>query len=330
VSGLVALGFQLPVLIWNIQNDWVGLGHLLWQVDGGGDDRHGGLASFAEFLGGQVLVLGPVVFVLGLYGLYRIIAGYIGLRRNQEVRDSRPLALLWLWWVAVAILGAFAGLSWFSKVQANWPLLGSVGVLLVLAVWLGGRNRGTEEPRNRGTEEPRNQGSKGRWVLGLALAGVVLNMVLSVMLMDTYKARDLGLLPLKAKNDPTKDLRGWADMGNLMGVLLTKLDRPIVLSSRYQTLAPLMFHIPQGVAEFAYVNAEGKRLNQYDLWPLPDFTDRVVVYVNEQGHVPEKIGEMFGQCVPWHSLAVEEYEVVTRKMSLFVCWGEKEPNVSRI
>ena len=303
VSGLVALAFQLPVLIWNMQNDWVGIGHLLWQVDGGGDARHGGLASFGEFVGGQALVLGPVVFVLGVFGLYRVMSGYVGLYRHDKVRVNAELGLLWVWWVAVAVLGAFAGLSFFSKVQANWPLLGSVAALLVLAVWLGHW--------------------KKRWVMGVAVAGVVLNSVLSLMLMDTYKARDMGLLPLKAKNDPTKDLRGWADMGNLMGVLLTKLDRPIVLSSRYQTLAPLMFHIPQGVAEYAYVNAEGRRLNQYDLWPLPDFSDRVVVYVNEQGHVPEKVSGMFGQCAPWHTLAVEEYEVVTRRMSLWVCWGAR-------
>ncbi len=298
VSGLVALVFMLPVLIWNMQNGWVGVEHLLWQADGGGDTRHGGWKSVGEYVGGQALVLGPVVFGLMVCGLM-----VKGLRGNAVER--------WLVWVAGAILGAFLVLSVFSKVQANWPVLGSVVGVVVLAVWLG---------RN---QEPRNQGTKGwRWWHWVAVGGIVVNSVLSLMLMDTYKARDLGILPLKAKIDPTKDLRGWEEMGNLVGLMMYKLDNPIILSSRYQTLAPLMFHTI-GAPEFAYINAEGKRLNQYDLWPLPDLNGRLVVYVNEQGYLPPKIKEMFGQCEPWHNLAVEEYGIQTRRMSLWLCWSAR-------
>jgi hypothetical protein len=179
-------------------------------------------------------------------------------------------------------------------------VLGAVAGIVVLAVWLGQVRQ--------------------RWVMWVAVAGIALNSVLSLMLMDTYKARDLGILPLKAKIDPTKDLRGWAEMGNLVGVLMYKLDNPVILSSRYQTLAPLMFHTI-GTPEFAYMNAEGKRMNEYDMWPMPDLNGRLVVYVNEQGYLPPKVSGMFSQCEPWHTLGVEEYGIVTRKLSLWLCWG---------
>lgn len=286
VSGVVALAFQVPVLLWNMQHDWVGVSHVLWQADGGGDGRHGGIWSVMEFVGGQALVLGPVVFGL-------VLVAMAGAWKEARTR--------WLALVFVAVMAGFAVMALGSKVQANWPVLGAVSGLLVLAVWLANARR---------------------WVVYVAVAGVLVNLVLSVMLMDTYKFRDLGLLPLAAKNDPTKDLRGWQEMGELVGLLMYKLDNPVVLSTRYQTLAPLMFHTI-GNPEFAYVNAEGKRANQYDLWPLPELTGRIVVYVNERGVLPEKVRAMFGECTPWHTLGVEEYGVQVRKMSLWICWSPR-------
>lgn len=290
VSGGVALVFQLPVLIWNMQNGWVGVEHVLWQADGGGDDRHGGWKTVLEYVGGQALVLGPVVFLLGCQAF--------------RMAGSQDLRVRWLCWVAGFILLGFAGLALSTKVQANWPVLGSVVLLVLLAVWLGHRAQGT---------------GHRRLVWWIAVGGVALNSVLSVMLMDTYKARDLGILPLKVKIDPTKDLRGWADMGELLGLALYRVDSPVVLSSRYQTLAPLMFHT-LGSPEFAYVNAEGKRKNQYDLWPLPDLNGRLVVYVSEKNVMPEGVRGMFGECTPWHSLGVEEYGIQTRRIWTWVCW----------
>ncbi|RZK98944.1 MAG: glycosyltransferase family 39 protein [Rubrivivax sp.] len=290
VSGLVALAFQIPVLVWNMQNGWVGIEHVLWQAEGGGDGRHGGLKTLLEFVGGQALVLGPVVFGLIMWAM---VCG-------AGSRDLRPR---WLVWVAGLILAGFAALTLSAKVQANWPVLGSVVALVVLAIALGGQ-------------------MQRRWLMWLAIGGLALNSVLSLMLMDTYKARDLGILPLKAKIDPTKDLRGWQDMGDLFGRVLYKVDNPIVLASRYQTLAPLMFHT-LGNPEFAYVNAEGKRKNQYDLWPLPDFNDRIVIYVSEKNVLPDGVKGMFGECTPWHSLGVEEYEIQTRRIWTWVCWAPK-------
>jgi Dolichyl-phosphate-mannose-protein mannosyltransferase len=298
VSGLVALAFQLPVLIWNMQNDWVGLTHVLWQAGGAGDERHGGLATLGEYVGGQALVLGPVVFGFVVWALTRCL-------------KREDLATRWLVWVAVAILAAFAVLSLTTKVQANWPVLGSVVALIVLAVWLGkveylgGQGRG-----------------KHWWVLWVVGFGIVLNSVLSVMLMDTYRARYAGLLPLKPKNDPTKDLRGWQDMGAMLGLMLYKLDNPLVLSSRYQTLAPLMFHT-LGNPEFAYRNAEDKRLNEYDLWPQPELKGRLVVYVSEKAVLPEKVKVLFTTCAPWHALGVEEYGVEVRRLNMWICWGAR-------
>lgn len=287
-AGLVALLMQVPVLIWNAQHDWVGIAHVLWQTDGGGDNRHGGVKSLLEFLGSQALVLGPVVF-----GLVLAAWAQMG-RKTQAVRV--------VWMFSLPIFAFFVLMTLHGKVQANWPVLGAVGGLIYVAVWVAQRRQ--------------------TWVVWLAVGGVALNVFLSAVMLDTAAFRAWGLFPVAAKNDPTKDLRGWPEMGNLLGVLLYRVEKPIVLSSRYQTLAPLVFHT-RGNPEWAYMNAEERRLNEYDLWAQPELRDRVVIYVNEQGVVPPKVVERFTQCVPWHTLAVEERGVVARKMSLFVCWGAK-------
>jgi hypothetical protein len=122
------------------------------------------------------------------------------------------------------------------------------------------------------------------------------------------------------KIDPTKDVLGWPDMGQLLGLSLRQLERPIILATRYQTLAPLAFHT-LGRPETLYLNAENRRLNHYDTWAWPDLTTRIVVYVNEQGVLPLGIIEMFQNCLPWRNLAVEETPgVVTRKLATWLCW----------
>lgn len=297
VSGVIALAFQAPVLIWNMHHHGVGMQHLLWQAEGSGDDYDGRIRGFLQFIGSQAGVLGPVVS-----GLMAFAAGLFGWKayKDHGVVERLGAPRLFLMVVCGGILLGFAGLSFTAKVQANWPVLGTVTALVLLGIWLGQ--------------------SVKKWVMWVAMFGVLLNGVASMMLMDTYKMRDLGILPLKAKIDPTKDLRGWAHMGELVGLLMYKLDNPVILSSRYQTLAPLMFHTI-GNPEFAYVNAEGRRANEYDLWPMPDLTNRLVVYVNEQNSLPEKVKGMFGQCEPWHTVATEEYGITTRKLSMWLCWN---------
>ena len=301
VSGLIAVAFQAPVVIWNLQHQWMGLEHVLWQAGGSGDDYdtfYDQAKGIVQFVTGQIGVLGPVIAAMMLVAVLRL--GWRVYRfRNVEQRIGAPMVFLVV--VSGGILAGFFGLAFTAKVQANWPVLGTVTALLLLAVWLAQ--------------------ARARWVVWLAVAGVALNSVLTVMLMDTYKMRNLGVLPLKAKIDPTKDLRGWEEMGNLLGLLMYKLDNPVILSSRYQTLAPLMFHTP-GRPEFAYVNAEGRRLNEYDVWPMPDLNGRLVVYMNENDALPEKVKGMFGRCEPWMSpLGVEEYGIVVRRLNLWLCWG---------
>lgn len=311
VSGLLALAFQLPVLLWNLRHDWVGVTHVLWQTDGGGDSRHGGMGTFFEFLGSQAGVLGPLVFALLLAAWVVSIRALDTRAPDAGRKGGRDQRIKLLVLFTLPLFAGFAAMTFHAKVQANWPVLGTLPALVLLAVWLGrdaGKAAAGEKPRRLGR---------------FAAVAVALSALLSVLMMDVPFFRAVGIVPLSAKADPTKDLQGWPQLGSLLGVTLGALKDPVLVTSRYQTAAALAFHVP-GKPEVLYENAENRRLNQYDLWAWPDLTNRIAVFVSERPTLPEAMHLRFDSCAPWHSLAVENHGEVVRRVSTWICWGYRK------
>ncbi len=298
-GALVIYGLmQAPVIYWNATHGWAGVHHVLWQA-GHGDMRHGGLDTLLDFLGGQALVLGPVLLLMVLWAW----------GRSVNFSFSLPPRMAVLVGFTLPIFAAFAVMTLQSKVQPNWPLLATVPALVLVAVMM--------------------VRTRARWLGWVVGGSVLLNGVIAVLLYDTHVLRGpvaaaVGIqLPLK--QDPTKDLMGWADMGELFGVVLQRLDRPVVLSWRYQTLAQLQFHT-RPRPDFIYWNAEGRRAVDYDDWVWPaDVANRPVVAVSESPAFTPRLAELFNECRPWHSLMTEQHGVVVRRLYTWVCWGMKGP-----
>lgn len=110
LSFLIGCFFFLPVVYWNSQHDWVSF---LFQIRNGlGGDAYS-LGNVAQYIGGQLLVAGPVVLPLGM------VAALLGLYR----RDKEALLLVC---TAVPII-VFFGLSSFRTVAGpNWPMFAYV------------------------------------------------------------------------------------------------------------------------------------------------------------------------------------------------------------
>lgn len=289
VAGGISLLMQLPVLWWNWQHDWAGLGHVLWQTDGGGDTRHGGVGTLLEFLGGQLLVVGPLVLPLLLLAWG---AGVVFYRRLAV-----PMRLLL--WFTLPVFAVFALQTLNAKVQPNWPLLGTVPALLMVAIAANGYAR------------------RGQ---GVVVAAVVVNLLLAVVMHDTFLLRRVGLdTPYKA--DPTKDLRGWPEMGELLGLHMRRLSPDsVMLATRYQTVAQAAFHTT-GQPPVLYLNDGSRRATQYDLWPWPPLEGRLVLYINEHNVLPDAVKRRFGQCEPWQPLRVTSGDITTRQLFTWLCWS---------
>lgn len=113
------LAFCAPVLLWNAQNDWVSLrfqlGHGL-DVEAITWDRK--LQQLLDYLGGQLGLLGPLLFVAGF-----------GAKLAKENR-----ILIWMGWGPVLF---FAWTSLRSPVEANWPIAGHLALLTAAAIVSG-------------------------------------------------------------------------------------------------------------------------------------------------------------------------------------------------
>ncbi|WP_044194686.1 ArnT family glycosyltransferase [Hyalangium minutum] len=100
VTALLGVLLFLPVVLWNAHREWVGFAFQLRHGLGG----TGGLASFAEFLGGQLALGGPVLLPLTLVYAVR------GPREQFLLRVAAVIPLLFFGYAALRTRG-----------EANWP-----------------------------------------------------------------------------------------------------------------------------------------------------------------------------------------------------------------
>ncbi len=134
--GLAALGL-IPVLVWNSQNDWGTIRHLMGHLGlhggdmpvrdtpGAGADSSGvSLLWPLEFIGTQLGMVGP--------GIALAAIGMLSIRREP---DRAVRAGKWfLAWVGVPLLLLYFVLSFFVEGEGNWPVAAYV-TLLALAGW---------------------------------------------------------------------------------------------------------------------------------------------------------------------------------------------------
>lgn len=118
LTALLGVLLFLPVVLWNAHRDWVGFAFQLRHGLGG----QGGLATFGEFLAGQLALGGPVLLPLALAYAVR------GPREQFLLRVAAVVPLLFFGYAALRTRG-----------EANWPaaayIAACVGVAGMRPVW---------------------------------------------------------------------------------------------------------------------------------------------------------------------------------------------------
>ena len=229
VAVLVASVVMLPVLHWNAGHDWVSFRTQIVH----GLNKSGGAAwrRELELIGGQVLVVSPILFVL------TFVAGARAAR--EDGRIARLLAFV------VAVVGAFFAWSASrSRVEANWPAPAWIAAAILLAIaplsakWL-------------------------RWRTWGVMIGFLFSLV-------TYLQAVTGVVPLPPRRDPTANAYGWSDLAAAVARDTAAGEgRRWLAANRYQDAAELAFNLP-GHPEVFSLNL-ARRSNQYLLWPgFPD------------------------------------------------------------
>jgi undecaprenyl-diphosphatase len=284
----LALGLLLlvPLVLWNMDHGWVTFRHNI-----GHAQLQKGLtfspASFAEFLGSQLGVVTPLVFLMMLYA---------ALRQRKEGPFS--------FWFFIPTLIFFVLKSLQGKVQANWAMAGYLtGIIAFSSVFLKDFGRSGRAKR--------------------ALVATAIGLAVIVTAVSFYP----GALGIPPQLDPSARLRGWKALAiHLDGGAIPELGKKgkpfFIFSDRYQVSSELAFYLKGQPASYC-VNL-GRRMNQYDLWPgFHGLVNHNALFVTiGDSELPEKLRAVF-KGHEKRSFEVLEKGRLLRRYSIFLCYGFK-------
>jgi len=288
----------IPVLIWNAEHDWVSFRHLWGQTRG--ESLWGGftLRYFMEFLGSQMLVMSPLVFVGMIYAAARAA------RRPMDEGDLFCLCF------ALVTLGCFLLKSLQGKTQANWAASAYPSAIILTVRFFG------ERMRRKAAESFR-----GRRLRAWITASLALCLTLSLAAYGLPYARALGI-PMPPSRDPANRSYGWEDLGRQVGDIYREKggeERIFLIGHRYQDASELAFYVP-GHPRVFNVNL-GRRLNQYDFWePMSTQKGKDALVIRRgDGHIDERLKALFRECKPEGSIPINRHGRTVKKFSLFHC-----------
>lgn len=235
--------FLLPTLWWNYRNQWITVQHTGHHFESHSWTILKGLSTFGEFVGTQLFVTSPIVFVLFVA---MAICLLIGFKHND--RRVRYLLLF----SAVPLL-VFVFMSFRQRINPNWPAVFYMAGIVLLAAW--------------GCGEIDCRGRLQSW-RKLFVPGIVLGAVLTLF---TYLLPfALPLLNLDGtKVDPVIRLRGWRDLTSQLESIREQLpdrENTIIISTRRQPASAMAFYLPDQPQVFQMPISSGRIRSQYDIW----------------------------------------------------------------
>ena len=182
------------------------------------------------FLGSQLGVITPILFVMIFVALWR-------LRRDR--------AGSFLLWFSLPIIAFFVLKSFQGKVQGNWALPAYATGFVAFAAYYCRDFRNARKS-----------------VKALVTSALVLSFAVTVF------AYVPSILNLPLRLDPAKKLQGWKELGDDVSRIQAEMssEGPLfIFSDSYEVSGELAFYAKGH--PITYCANLGRRMNQYDLWP---------------------------------------------------------------
>lgn len=272
-----------PVLLWNAAHGWVTIKHTAGQVHIA-EGFVFSAKSFFEFLGSQLGVVTPLLFVLIFIAVWK-------LRKDKNG--------MFLFFFSVPVIAFFVLKSIQGKVQANWALPGYAASFLAFSAYY-----------------MRDLELAGKTRQVLVSAAFLLSLTVTVFALFPQ------ILNLPPKMDPTIRLVGWKKLGGEASRAYNEMlpEGPLfVFSDKYQVSSELAFYME--TKPLTYCINLGRRMNQYDLWPgFEGFLGHNALFVMAgDKRLPEEIQEAFVRCER-DAFEVKPDKNKKVKFTLFKCY----------
>jgi len=252
----LALGINLllmaPVLIWNMQHDWITVTHVgenaslqkAWNPT---------LRYFFEFVGSELGLLNPIFFIATVW------AAIAFWRRARH--DAR---LVYFFSMGAPVFLIYTLYSFHSRILPNWiaPAIAPLYCLMVTywdTQWRLGKAR----------------------IKGWATAGLVLGLGVVLIAHDTDLIERASGIPLSPKLDPLRRARKWNETAALVGQVRQELlaeGKPVFLIGNHYSIVSLVtFYLPEARANpnqpLVYFRTSAEPQNQFYFWE--SYTNRV-------------------------------------------------------
>jgi len=313
VMSAVAALCCLPILLWNMQHDWVSLLHVRGQA---GLRQDGGVRWT-----GPLIYLGTQAALLLGFWFMAWACAMIAFRPWKATDPGTR----YLWWLSAPMFAFFLLFSLKTSEEPNWPVTAYLSGLVLTVPWI--------------IEQARSHRRLYRYATvaclasacGLGLGGSLLlhhsdwfQPVLIAIVGPPTQTRPLPLRRL----DPTCRLRGWrffaAEVDRLRLEVEAEGTEPVIAAASWTLPGELAFYCRGNPVVYSVGLILGDRHSQYDLWrpnPVEDsalFVGRTFVFV---GDLHPTIAAAFASVGTPQSVVYEERGQPIARLTLTVCRG---------
>lgn len=230
VAILLCLVIFSPVIVWNINHQFIGYKHIE-NLSGLSCAYHWRLLNLVNFTLGQILLMSPlfVVMYVQTYKAYR----------KQKVMSFFLIPMLSIWTVFF-----FISIIKSHEANINWTMFVYVGLPILLASYIVDYHKEKT---------------------AMVLSGLTLALLLSLTTVPLWTSEvSKKILPVRA--DPIRKIAVWRDVANKVNDVYRACDRrpAFIFTDDYMLTSELLFYLYPD-AHIYFVN-NGSRLCQFQLW----------------------------------------------------------------
>lgn len=233
ISLALSVVFLFPVLVWDIQHDFIAYKHLS-HLSGAKDlplTLNERLAGVSEYIAGQLAIISPLFLVM--YS-----------KAFRRLKCHKCTWFVGTHGIITFLLFLYVAATRRSGANVNWTMFAYVGFPVVLAAYFVDFKK-----------------QKIASILSF-ITVTLLILATNISCLDSLGMKKV----LPATEDPNKNITGWNEMADALLEIEKELDTDKVFffSSSYHITSEILFYVyPKTNVHFVNI---GRRMNQFDVW----------------------------------------------------------------